>query len=1161
MSVWGTPGAKRHWMLTLLTGIGLALAALPAAWPYFGAGLPRTNDALPHLYRTLALDRLVRAGLLWPRWSPDLVHGYGYPVFNFFPPLSHYLVELYHLTGLPLTTAYRATVLSHFVLAAWCAYLLARDLFGPPGGWVAALAYIYSPYLLYDAHVRGSLPETQALALLPLLLLTLRRATLHGGRWLAASALVFAAAFLSHVGIIFQSLIPIGIFLTWLGWHEGWRHLWKPLAGLALGVLVTAFFWLPALAEAQCVRSDASISQGYSYLDNFLTLHDLLAWPRLPADPALVNPPVVRSLPQVALVLAAIALPWRWRWLSHATRRQVGLWLGLLLVCTTLVMPLSRPVWDTLPLLNLTFFPWRFLGPASLAGALLVAASFADTTPSLHLGSVSGKSRLANPPSGTRARSLRQPAMRAHTLTYLAIATLLLLTGGVPWLYPPREPVPEAPTIAHLVAFEQPPLFIGTTTLGEFLPRWVETLPDTTDLRHRLASGESPDRLVAPEGMTARQLAGSPLDATYLIHADKLATLTYRQFYFPGWRATLDGEPLPCRPGYPDGLLLLDVPAGEHVLHLAFGPTPPRVLGWALSGLGALALVAVLVWAAPARQPPPRPSPMGGGRPPPPPVYGAAAPTPPVHGAAPSRAAAKALPMHWLLLLTSLTLVVKMFFDVVDTPLHRPTLGTEGLRGVQHAQAVDLAGELRLLGYEQSAERIPADGEITLILYWRPLRPIGVVYDVAVHLVDLVEKSGLVWSAGDATRPSDWRFAPGTDFWPLDGYVMDPSVLRLLDGTPPGEYTFHIGLVRHDTGQTIAEYQVGHLVVTRPARGDRPLEEGMKPAPETYAWGGLRLLGSRTDRCEAAPGDPARVTLLWQVTDPNAVANESSSSSQEGAGGIELPSSQEGPGGVELPSSQGGAGGVGQLALRLVTADGEEILVTTAPVARHYPPARWQPGDRLRTEILLRLPAHTPVGEHSWQIQLDQAAPRPIGSLYVHALERCWTAPPLDVEADTPLGDVATLLGANIQAPSPHLQPPATITVTLAWRAETETATSYRVFLHLVDPDGKLVAQSDGEPANWTRPTTGWLPGEVILDERVLDIPADTRPGEHTLLCGLYDLATGERLTTTNSSDALHLTTLLIGTHSYLPHSFPLWYNRFGQDSTEEATDDQSDNR
>jgi len=123
---------------------------------------------------------------------------------------------------------------------------------------------------------------------------------------------------------------------------------------------------------------------------------------------------------------------------------------------------------------------------------------------------------------------------------------------------------------------------------------------------------------------------------------------------------------------------------------------------------------------------------------------------------------------------------------------------------------------------------------------------------------------------------------------------------------------------------------------------------------------------------------------------------------------------------------------------------------------------------------------------------------------------------------------VATLLGATIEPPSFQLHPSTTVTVTLAWQAEAETALSYRVFLHLVREDGQLIAQSDGEPANWTRPTTGWLIGEVVMDERVLRIPADTRAGEYVLLCGLYNLDTLERLSTTDGTEAIPVARLVV---------------------------------
>jgi hypothetical protein len=131
----------------------------------------------------------------------------------------------------------------------------------------------------------------------------------------------------------------------------------------------------------------------------------------------------------------------------------------------------------------------------------------------------------------------------------------------------------------------------------------------------------------------------------------------------------------------------------------------------------------------------------------------------------------------------------------------------------------------------------------------------------------------------------------------------------------------------------------------------------------------------------------------------------------------------------------------------------------------------------------------------------------------------------LDVAVDAPLGDVVTLLGATLEPALRDLEPGTSLAVTLVWRAEAEMTTSYRVFLHLVGPDGGMVDQSDGEPANWTRPTTGWLPGEVVLDQRVLSLPGELTPGEYRLVAGLYTVE-GGRLVTPAGLDAVVLAEL-----------------------------------
>jgi hypothetical protein len=261
----------------------------------------------------------------------------------------------------------------------------------------------------------------------------------------------------------------------------------------------------------------------------------------------------------------------------------------------------------------------------------------------------------------------------------------------------------------------------------------------------------------------------------------------------------------------------------------------------------------------------------------------------------------------------------------------------------------------------------------------------------------------------------------------------------------------------------------------------------------------LEPLGSRTDRRQAAPGEPVRVTVLWQV--------------QSTAG---IPSVTSNP----------------SLTLNLVTQGGTPILTATSAIAPHYLVADWRPGDRLRTEILLRLPAHTPPGEHVWRVRIDQAnQARPItlpNTLIVRELGRQWDPPALAIQLDAQLPPVATLLGANVE-PATNWTASQPYTVTLAWRAEAEVETSYHVFVHLVGPDGDIVAQRDGEPANWTRPTAGWLPGEVVLDEYVLHPPADLPPGDYTLLCGLYNPATGERLATYAGDDVIPIETIFVG--------------------------------
>lgn len=84
-------------------------------------------------------------------------------------------------------------------------------------------------------------------------------------------------------------------------------------------------------------------------------------------------------------------------------------------------------------------------------------------------------------------------------------------------------------------------------------------------------------------------------------------------------------------------------------------------------------------------------------------------------------------------------------------------------------------------------------------------------------------------------------------------------------------------------------------------------------------------------------------------------------------------------------------------------------------------------------------------------------------------------------------------------------RPGDVVQVQLVWSADRTPARSYKIFLHLLDSAGNLVAQRDGEPGGGLRPTTGWEPGEQVTDNHGLLLPLDLPPGVYSLRLGLYD--------------------------------------------------------
>jgi hypothetical protein len=102
-----------------------------------------------------------------------------------------------------------------------------------------------------------------------------------------------------------------------------------------------------------------------------------------------------------------------------------------------------------------------------------------------------------------------------------------------------------------------------------------------------------------------------------------------------------------------------------------------------------------------------------------------------------------------------------------------------------------------------------------------------------------------------------------------------------------------------------------------------------------------------------------------------------------------------------------------------------------------------------------------------------------------------------------------------------------TATLTLYWEATGTPSADYAVFVHLLDAEGNLIAQSDSPPGSDAHlgfyPTGRWEAGETIMDVHLLNLPTEVAPGAHRLRVGLYLPGTGERVPLASGADAVEL--------------------------------------
>jgi hypothetical protein len=550
-------------------------AASPLAGPqyFFDA-----HDARNTVFFLTEFDAALRDGVWYPGWATDQALGYGYPTFVLIPPLAYYVAEGVHLLGATKVAAVKATFALATLGAGLAMYLYARQVMGRRRGFLAALVYVYIPYHLVDIYVRAALAEYCAFVWMPLALLAFQRlAQQPSARRLGLTALALGALWLTHnpTGLTFTLLLAAYVLYHLLAARSSWaqclRRAAASCAGAFLGLGIAAALVLPNLLERTYINPEQWVRAGYDYALHFLQPAHLFspAWGYAPGTPG-TEGVMSYQLGAVAIILATVATlaALRHRARPAGERGLILFFAVASLLVTLLMMPVSAPLWEALPIAALLQFPWRLL--ALTAVTLSILSGFALDT-----------------------RGQPAPGVPAHLHAPTLILGLVAVLASWPYTLPQYTPTPasaEGPLLSIEFELEYEDMR-GMTA-------WSEEMPPDSPLVAQYLAGEAliTAEALAP-GASVEMIRTAGASDELRVRSPAGTTLLFYTYYYPGWRVYVDGQRLPddaLQPVPPYGLLTVDIPAGEHHVLLRWGDTPLRLAAKAIT-LGSLLLALLLV--------------------------------------------------------------------------------------------------------------------------------------------------------------------------------------------------------------------------------------------------------------------------------------------------------------------------------------------------------------------------------------------------------------------------------------------------------------------------------------------------------------------------------------------------------------------------------------
>jgi len=554
------------------------LSALLASRHLLKPGFFTMHDDL-HVSRLYEMDLCFQDRQFPCRWVPDMGYGYGYPLYNFYPPLPYYLGEAFHLLGFGIIASIKIVFTIAILLGAYFMFLLASHFWGLWGGLLGAIFYTWVPYHALDIFVRGAMSEFMAIAFFPAIFWVVAEIINNKKRYWPQLAFFYAALLLSHniMAMLFTPLLGAWvIFLLLLKKKKlslkatklELKLLLKIVLSGLWGVSLAAFFTLPAFLEKKLVHVETMFVGYFNYLAHYTSLRQLFL-DRFWGFGASVWGPEDEMSFQIghlhwilALAILGLAIYYYYRGKkSKKDKKENGNLLLLVGFCfsfSLLIIFLTHPravfIWKALPFLEYLQFPWRFLAIATFLLSFLAGGIIKFI-----------------------------PLNKKAWLSGVLIGVVILLNFNY---FQPEKPI---------FISDQEKLFsekgwnrLQTDAIFDYLPKSAPFPP----------TGPAPKTVLLREGSSENQLEVKGFEQgtdwlKFRIFLEKEGEIMMPVYYFPEWRGWLDKKEVELTYEKDLGRIIMKIPSGEHQGELRLTNTPVRawanfislIAWWSLLGI------------------------------------------------------------------------------------------------------------------------------------------------------------------------------------------------------------------------------------------------------------------------------------------------------------------------------------------------------------------------------------------------------------------------------------------------------------------------------------------------------------------------------------------------------------------------------------------------